>query len=135
MNKSMTLNKQPGFSRIISAILIVCAVVLGYEYVKPVHEFHTPETRVFNVAAARTAPGSQLPVLAVVAGDSLVVNISSKEPGAVMVHGFDDMPEVAPGRPAVFRMTATRSGRFSLHMHTEDGAQVEIATIEVAPNQ
>jgi hypothetical protein len=112
---------------------LIVVLILGYEYAKPVRIVHGHGTREFNVTAARTRPGMQIPVLSVAQGDSVIVNISSNEPGMIMVHGVDEMPEVEPGRPAQFHMTAKTSGRFSLHLHAADGTQIEIATIAVLP--
>ena len=112
---------------------LIVVLVLGYEYAKPVRTVHGRGTREFNVTAARTRPGMQIPVLSVAQGDSVIINISSNEPGMVMVHGVDEMPEVEPGLPAQFHMTAKTSGRFSLHLHAADGTQIEIATIAVLP--
>lgn len=50
-----------------------------------------------------------------------------------MVHGFPDMPDVGPGQDAKFHLLANQTGRFSMHIHTRNGEQLELATIEIRP--
>lgn len=119
---------------LIGAIVLLVSVVLGYGLIKPSSASDTaPETRSFDVSVKKNLPGMQLPVLSVRKGDTVRINVASATPGMLMIHGFPDMPDVSPGHPAVFNLTADKTGRFSLHLHSEDGIQIEIATIEIRP--
>ncbi|MEZ2352178.1 hypothetical protein [Caballeronia sp. RCC_10] len=133
MNALVAVKRRMPLLKLTLVCGLIVILLLGYEYAKPVRTVHGHGTREFNVTAVRTRPGMQIPVLSVAQGDSVIVNISSNEPGMVMVHGVDEMPEVEPGRPAQFHMTGEKSGRFSLHLHAADGTQIEIATIAVLP--
>ncbi|MEZ2311733.1 hypothetical protein AB6809_34495 [Paraburkholderia sp. RCC_158] len=133
MNALVAVKRRMPPLKLILVCVLIAILLLGYEYAKPVRTVHGHETHEFHVTAVRKKPGVQIPVLSVAQGDSVIVNISSNEPGMVMVHGVDEMPEVEPGRPTQFHMTAKTSGRFSLHLHAADGTQIEIATIAVLP--
>jgi hypothetical protein len=134
MQKVATVDNQLVLGTFFAAILLFVAIGIGYEVAKPSNATHSPHTRTFNVTAGKKDVGELLPVLSVQKGDLVVVNVSSAQAGMIMVHGFDDMPQVDALHPAVLQIRATQTGRFSLHLHTSDGTQIDIATIEVSPD-
>ncbi|MFK4448274.1 hypothetical protein ABH944_008332 [Caballeronia udeis] len=134
MQKTAAADNQLVLGTFLAAILLFVAIGIGYKVAKPSNAAHSPHTHAFNVTAGKKDVGQLLPVLSVQKGDLVVINISSAQAGMIMVHGFDDMPQVDALHPAVFQMRATQTGRFSLHLHTSNGTQIDIATIEVSPD-
>ena len=63
-------------------------------------------------------------------GDAVVVMVRSDVVDHVHVHGYDLMADVAPGKPARIRFTASLTGRFELEL--EDRAE-QIAQLTVLP--
>ena len=63
-------------------------------------------------------------------GDAVVVMVRSDVVDHVHVHGYDLMADVAPGKPARIRLTASLTGRFELEL--EDRAE-QIAQLTVLP--
>jgi hypothetical protein len=58
---------------------------------------------------------------------------AARNAGHVEVHGYDEDVAVAPGRTATLSFTATRSGRFPIDLHAQDGAHLEVTALEVMP--
>ena len=63
-------------------------------------------------------------------GDVVVVTVRSDVAEEVHVHGYDLMADVAPGKPARLRFTASLTGRFELEL--EDRGK-QIAQLTVLP--
>ena len=61
-------------------------------------------------------------------GRLVVIRVTSDIADLVHVHGYDLMADVAPGKPATIRFTATAPGRFELEL--EDRG-LELAELEV----
>lgn len=119
---------------IVALLFLIVAAVIGYTLFRPpASTYKGPAMHTFAVAVHANDPGDQLPVFSLQEGDSAEILVLSKTPGMLMVHGFEDMPNVTPDHPAKFNLRADKTGRFSLHLHTNDGRQIEVAVIEIRP--
>ena len=63
-------------------------------------------------------------------GDPVVVIVRSDVADEVHVHGYDLMPEVAPGKPVQMRFEASLTGRFVIEL---EGRGKQIAQLTVLP--
>ncbi|SOY78166.1 conserved exported hypothetical protein [Cupriavidus taiwanensis] len=93
------------------------------------------EQQQFTVYVDRDKAPWERPVLALREGVPSHINVHSKLAGVLMVHEI-------PGAFAACGSGNSQSldifpvditGRFSLHFHSQDGEQIEVATIEIYP--
>jgi len=89
--------------------------------------------RTFTIVIDKAHPPSPSAVIRVAKDDPVTLTITSDRAGHVEVHGYDEDVAVAPGRTATLSFTATRSGRFLIDLHAQDGAHLEVTALEVMP--
>jgi hypothetical protein len=124
-----------GLASITLVLALIFILIASYSLFRPaaMEEGVVGGPKIFMVNVSKTAPGTPTPVFQLREGESAQVMVHSKVGGMLMVHGFPDMPDVTAGQVAVFSLNADKTGRFSLHLHTADGSQIELATIEIRP--
>lgn len=67
-------------------------------------------------------------------GETAGFTVQAPFDGSLAIHGYaKDMP-LQENVVMTFSLTATRTGRFPLHVHTKDGRHVEVGFLEVMPH-
>ena len=89
--------------------------------------------RPFTIVIDKANPPAPSAVIRVVRDDPVTLTITSDRAGHVEVHGYGKEVAVEPGTTATLSFTATRSGRFPIDLHAQDGAHVEVTALEVMP--
>ena len=64
-------------------------------------------------------------------GDEAEIEVRSDVPGAIHLHGYGIAKDVAPGKPARFRVEAEAEGIFEIEAHDLGG--VALGTLVVEP--
>ncbi|MDS0859888.1 hypothetical protein NUV25_19465 [Burkholderia pseudomultivorans] len=95
-----------------------------------------PTQRVFSVTVDRNKAPWERSVIAIREGVPVHIDVHAREAGVLMVHEI-------PGALAACSSGANQSldllpvgitGRFSLHFHSRTGEQIEVAVIEIYPD-
>ncbi|WP_230965182.1 hypothetical protein [Burkholderia pseudomultivorans] len=95
-----------------------------------------PTQRVFSVTVDQDKAPWERPVIAIREGVPVHIDVHAREAGVLMVHEI-------PGALAACSSGANQSldllpvgitGRFSLHFHSRTGEQIEVAVIEIYPD-
>jgi hypothetical protein len=70
-----------------------------------------------------------------VEGDAITLSVTSDRPATLHVHEYEQqfVVPLVPNVTATARFTATRAGRFPVHVIGIDPWHPEVAVIEVAP--
>ncbi|WP_176158243.1 hypothetical protein [Burkholderia multivorans] len=124
--------------RSVALIATVAALALAYGAARHLSWASTKPTaqQVFSVAVDRDKAPWERPVIAIREGQSVHIDVHSREAGVLMAHEI-------PGALATCASGANQSldllpvgitGRFSLHFHSQTGEQIEVAVIEIYPD-
>lgn len=89
--------------------------------------------RTFTIVIDKANPPAPSAVIRVARDDPVTLTITSDRAGHVEVHGYAKEVAVEPGTTATLSFTATRTGRFPIDLHAQDGAHVEVTALEVMP--
>ncbi|MFM0504797.1 hypothetical protein [Paraburkholderia caffeinilytica] len=124
--------------RSIALIATVSTLVLAYGVAKHLSwgSSRLPDRQIFSVSVDRDKAPWERSVIAIREGMAAHINVHSQEAGVLMVHeipgavaacvsGTDQSLDILP---------VGITGRFSLHLHSQNGEQLEVATIEIYPN-
>ncbi|MBM2769184.1 hypothetical protein JQK92_22470 [Burkholderia anthina] len=124
--------------RTIAWIATVSALVLAYGVARHLSRASTglPAQQVFSVEVDRDPLRRARPVIAIREGMQAHIRVHSRETGVLMVHeipgalaacssGTDQSMDILP---------VGITGRFSLHFHSRTGEQIEVAVIEIYPD-
>ncbi|AIO33379.1 hypothetical protein DM39_752 [Burkholderia cenocepacia] len=124
--------------RSVALIAAVAALVLAYGVARHLSwaSARPPTQRVFSVTVDRDKAPWERPVIAIREGVPVHIDVHAREAGVLMVHEI-------PGALAACSSGANQSldllpvgitGRFSLHFHSRTGEQIEVAVIEIYPD-
>jgi hypothetical protein len=94
---------------------------------------HQAHTLTFSLAIPDSLRTEVLPVFKAIQDDTVVLDIVSKQPGEVHVHGYEKKVRLVPGGHVLLSFTAHDSGLFPVHLHETDGVMRALATLEVQP--
>ncbi|MCA8292362.1 hypothetical protein LGN19_01025 [Burkholderia sp. AU30198] len=119
-------------------IATVSALVLAYGVARHLSHASTrpPDQQVFSVEVDRDKVPWQRSVIAIREGMPAHIKVHAREAGVLMAHEI-------PGALAVCTSGTEQSmdilpvgitGRFSLHFHSRTGEQIEVAVIEIYPD-
>jgi hypothetical protein len=87
-----------------------------------------PQEQTFDVEIGE---GSMSPAeISVGEGDQVTLQMASRSPVEVHVHGYDLEAEIEPGEPATLSFEANTSGRFEIEDHE---TREELGTLVVEP--
>jgi hypothetical protein len=89
------------------------------------YEIAVPELTPENILSGREQTIKQ--------GDVVEFVMTSRRPGAVVVHGLTDEHRVAANQQTSLQFRAIYSGRFPLHFHGDDGSHFELMALDVMP--
>ncbi|WP_228545480.1 hypothetical protein [Burkholderia pseudomultivorans] len=131
-------NSQRRRYRSVALIAAVAALVLAYGVARHLSwaSARPPTQRVFSVTVDRDKAPWERPVIAIREGVPVHIDVHAREAGVLMVHEI-------PGALAACSSGANQSldllpvgitGRFSLHFHSRTGEQIEVAVIEIYPD-
>jgi hypothetical protein len=87
----------------------------------------------FRIAIDDAKGGDVMPALGAKQGDAVTIVITTDRAGTLEIHGYGQRVEIAPGAEAKLAFVAKHAGRFPIHLHTRDGAHVELTAFEVQP--
>jgi len=87
----------------------------------------------YRVAISKSQTGVAASVLKARQGDLISVVFVSDQAGTVEIHGYNRSVAVAPGVEATLTIQADQSGRFPVHLHSPQGAHIEVTALEVQP--
>lgn len=90
-----------------------------------------PVASIFRVAIRKSQEGVTTPLLKATQGQQVRIVLASERPGTVEIHGYDRRVAVKPGGKATLLVKADQTGRFPVHLHTPEGAHIEVAAFEV----
>ena len=96
------------------ALLVLFLLVLG-AVLSACGSASEPEDRVFDLTISEDALEPE--VIKVNQGDTVTLNVRSDKEGALHVHGYNEVADVAPEAPGTVQFTADATGRFSLVLH------------------
>ncbi|KWF06791.1 hypothetical protein WT55_20415 [Burkholderia pseudomultivorans] len=124
--------------RSVALIAAVAALVLAYGVARHLSwaSARPPTQRVFSVTVDRNKAPWERSVIAIREGVPVHIDVHAREAGVLMVHEI-------PGALAACSSGANQSldllpvgitGRFSLHFHSRTGEQIEVAVIEIYPD-
>ncbi|MBU9563627.1 hypothetical protein KTE54_23385 [Burkholderia multivorans] len=124
--------------RSVALIATVAALALAYGAARHLSWASTRPTaqQVFSVTVDRDKAPWERPVIAIREGQPVHIDVHSREAGVLMAHEI-------PGALATCASGANQSldllpvgitGRFSLHFHSQAGEQIEVAVIEIYPD-
>ncbi|MGK8205268.1 hypothetical protein ACRS3T_15890 [Burkholderia cenocepacia] len=124
--------------RSVALIATVVALVLAYGVVRHLSwASEKPSAQqVFSVTVDRNKAPWERSVIAIREGAPVHIDVHAREAGVLMVHEI-------PGALAACASGANQSldllpvgitGRFSLHFHSQSGEQIEVAVIEIYPD-
>ncbi|WP_041493338.1 hypothetical protein [Burkholderia lata] len=120
--------------------LIATVSALGFAYGVARHLSHAstrpPDQQVFSVDVDRDKAPWERSVIAIREGMPAHIRVHSREAGVLMAHeipgalaactsGTDQSMDILP---------VGITGRFSLHFHSRSGEQIEVAVIEIYPD-
>ena len=91
----------------------------------------TPEPEFQKVVLANGSVRGGASEIEVSKGDTARIEITSDAPDEIHVHGYDVTKQVAPGKPARFKIQADAEGIFEIEAH--DLGHLTIATLVVEP--
>ncbi|HEF4737857.1 hypothetical protein KTD19_08505 [Burkholderia multivorans] len=124
--------------RSVALVATVAALALAYGAARHLSWASTKPTaqQVFSVTVDRDKAPWERPVIAIREGQPVHIDVHSRETGVLMAHEI-------PGALATCASGANQSldllpvgitGRFSLHFHSQAGEQIEVAVIEIYPD-
>ncbi|MBU9133725.1 hypothetical protein KTD17_12070 [Burkholderia multivorans] len=124
--------------RSVALIATVATLALAYGAARHLSWASTKPTaqQVFAVTVDRDKAPWERPVIAIREGQPVHIDVHSREAGVLMAHEI-------PGALATCASGANQSldllpvgitGRFSLHFHSQTGEQIEVAVIEIYPD-
>ncbi|AYY96558.1 hypothetical protein EGY19_03200 [Burkholderia multivorans] len=124
--------------RSVALIATVAALALAYGAARHLSWASTKPTaqQIFSVTVDRDKAPWERPVIAIREGQPVHIDVHSREAGVLMAHEI-------PGALATCASGANQSldllpvgitGRFSLHFHSQTGEQIEVAVIEIYPD-
>ncbi|MBR8240775.1 hypothetical protein [Burkholderia multivorans] len=124
--------------RSVALIATVATLALAYGAARHLSWASTKPTaqQVFSVTVDRDKAPWERPVIAIREGQPVHIDVHSQEAGVLMAHEI-------PGALATCASGANQSldllpvgitGRFSLHFHSQTGEQIEVAVIEIYPD-
>ncbi|MDN7870236.1 hypothetical protein QZM26_12525 [Burkholderia multivorans] len=124
--------------RSVALIATVATLALAYGAARHLSWASTKPTaqQVFYVTVDRDKAPWERPVIAIREGQPVHIDVHSREAGMLMAHEI-------PGALAACASGANQSldllpvgitGRFSLHFHSQTGEQIEVAVIEIYPD-
>ncbi|AOI91466.1 hypothetical protein WS55_19150 [Burkholderia pseudomultivorans] len=124
--------------RSVALIATVVALVLAYGVARHLSwASEKPSAQqVFSVTVDRNKAPWERSVIAIREGAPVHIDVHAREAGVLMVHEI-------PGALAACASGANQSldllpvgitGRFSLHFHSQSGEQIEVAVIEIYPD-
>ncbi|MBU9455321.1 hypothetical protein [Burkholderia multivorans] len=124
--------------RSVALIATVATLALAYGAARHLSWASTKPTaqHVFAVTVDRDKAPWERPVIAIREGQPVHIDVHSREAGVLMAHEI-------PGALATCASGANQSldllpvgitGRFSLHFHSQTGEQIEVAVIEIYPD-
>ncbi|WP_367304959.1 hypothetical protein [Burkholderia multivorans] len=116
----------------------MAALALAYGAARHLSWASTKPTgqQVFSVTVDRDKAPWERPVIAIREGQPVHIDVHSRQAGVLMAHEI-------PGALATCASGANQSldllpvgitGRFSLHFHSQTGEQIEVAVIEIYPD-
>lgn len=124
--------------RSVALIATVVALVLAYGVARHLSRASEKPSaqQVFSVTVDRNKAPWERSVIAIREGAPVHIDVHAREAGVLMVHEI-------PGALAACASGANQSldllpvgitGRFSLHFHSQAGEQIEVAVIEIYPD-
>ena len=87
----------------------------------------------YRVAIGKSQEGVKTPLLKAKQGEQVRIVLASERPGTVEIHGYNRSIAVKPGAEATLLVQANQTGRFPVHLHTPEGAHIEVASFDVQP--
>jgi uncharacterized cupredoxin-like copper-binding protein len=90
-----------------------------------------PVASTYRVAIKKSQEGVTTPLLKATQGQQVRIVLASERPGTVEIHGYDRRVALKPGGEATLLVKADQVGRFPVHLHTPEGAHIEVAAFEV----
>ncbi|NHV27601.1 hypothetical protein [Burkholderia sp. D-99] len=124
--------------RVVALVAIAATLVLTYGVARHLSRASStlPDRQAFSVEVDRDKAPWERSVIAIREGRPAHITVHSREAGVLMVHEI-------PGAVAACGSGTSQSldilpigitGRFSLHFHRDSGEQIEIAAIEIYPD-
>lgn len=88
--------------------------------------------KIFTVHIANEQP-VKLSVFRLSKGDKAAFSVQVPYDGALAMHGYTKDMTVVANKVMTFDLIAKHTGRFPIHIHTNDGRHVEVGVLEVMP--
>jgi len=119
------------WSGAVLSLLIV--LYLAFGSFMNVRSIDGPHQRSFRLSTSIAAGIGSLPVLKTAQGDTVTLVVSSDRPGLVHLDGYEKVALLRAGGEVSLTFTASRAGRFGVHVHDPDAGTHGLATLEVDP--
>jgi hypothetical protein len=88
----------------------------------------------YRVVIRQAPAATDAPVLKARQGEQISISFLSDQPGSIEIHGYNRSVALVAGVETTLVVDATRSGRFPVHLHSPQGAHIEVTALEVQPN-
>ncbi|WP_261527305.1 hypothetical protein [Burkholderia multivorans] len=124
--------------RSVALIATVATLALAYGAARHLSWASTKPTaqQVFSVTVDRNKAPWERPVIAIREGRPVHIDVHSRQAGVLMAHEIPGaLATCASGtNQSLDLLPVGITGRFSLHFHSQTGEQIEVAVIEIYPD-
>ncbi len=114
---------------ILAAAVLIALLYLGLSFTQ---QHQAPGVRIIDLKVEKGKLNLNPPIIKVVQGDNVTLQIWSDESGEFHIHGYDIMVQLQSGKTSTLTFRADKAGTFDVELHTSEG-EIALGSLQVTP--